>query len=246
LSITTRGATIPTAVPNAAISAESFVIEVARDCHLVVNHAPQVSRGGGGDGRNNVIAALAAWEGGRLRRAEWWSLPHVRPLAAVAGSLLAPVILPDCWRSSPDHRRVRDERPARLPLVVLSLLVISGHAMVGFAVGLRIRSSWRPRAFSSAPLARCVSWRIEASVDVVTLVPTSLSNRDLATKYWIFVWGAWALAKPDVASGQPVAFALPLLLFFVVSLVASREPKAQPARRFADGRSAALGSKAST
>lgn len=89
-----------------------------------------------------VCAALAAWEGGRLRRADWWSLPHVRPLAAVAGALLAPVIVAgllavlaaiivEFAKSSllaiPDLR-----------LVLLSLLVITGHAMVGFAVGLRV------------------------------------------------------------------------------------------------------------
>jgi hypothetical protein len=58
-------------------------------------------------------------------------------------------------------------------------------------------------------------------LDVVTLGPISLSNRDLATGYWIFVWGAWALAKPDVASGvwrvlvTARAFALTLLLYLV-------------------------------
>lgn len=58
-------------------------------------------------------------------------------------------------------------------------------------------------------------------MDVVTLGPVGLSNRDLATGYWICVMGAWALAKPDVASGlwrvlvTARAFALPLLLYLV-------------------------------
>lgn len=58
-------------------------------------------------------------------------------------------------------------------------------------------------------------------MDIVSLGPISLSNRDLATGYWIFVWGAWALAKPDVAGGlwrvllTARTFALPLLLYLV-------------------------------
>jgi len=58
-------------------------------------------------------------------------------------------------------------------------------------------------------------------VDVVTLGPISLSNRDLATGYWIFVWGSWALAKPDVASGlwrvlvTARVFVLPLVFYML-------------------------------
>ncbi|HET6380106.1 MAG TPA: hypothetical protein VFH63_03605 [candidate division Zixibacteria bacterium] len=89
-----------------------------------------------------VCAALAAWEGGRLRRADWWTLPHVRPLAMVAGALLAPVIVAGMLAvfaaiivefAKGGLLAVPDLR-----LVVLSLFVSGGHAMVGFAVGLRV------------------------------------------------------------------------------------------------------------
>lgn len=57
-------------------------------------------------------------------------------------------------------------------------------------------------------------------MDVLTLGPISLSNRDLATAYWLLIWGAWALAKPEIASGvwkivkASRAFWLLLLLYW--------------------------------
>jgi hypothetical protein len=62
---------------------------------------------------------------------------------------------------------------------------------------------------------------------VGTLGPISLSNRDLATGYWLVIFGAWVLAKPDVAGGLWRAittariFFAPLLLYvgWVIALV---------------------------
>lgn len=89
-----------------------------------------------------VCAACAAWEGGRLRRAGWFTLPHVRLPLSVAGAALAPtlavgivmligavgfttvmtgvVVLPD------------------VRVIMVALIVLFIHALLGFAIGLRV------------------------------------------------------------------------------------------------------------
>lgn len=88
-----------------------------------------------------VCAALGAWEAGRLQRAEWWTLPHVRSPLIVAAWALAPILVVgflavlsslmlQLWRAGliiPDPR-----------LLGVALVVIAGHASAGFAIGIKL------------------------------------------------------------------------------------------------------------
>jgi hypothetical protein len=89
-----------------------------------------------------VCAALAAWEGGRLRRAEWWNLPHVRSLAGVATWSLVPVVLAGLLAvlagAAVELAKGGLLAVPDLRLLGLSVLVIAAHSVVGFAVGLRV------------------------------------------------------------------------------------------------------------
>lgn len=91
-----------------------------------------------------VCAACAAWEGGRLRRAGWHALPHVRSTLVVALASLAPVVVVGLIAvalaiafkfvgasamAAPDPR-----------VVAKTIVVLLAHALLGFAIGVRVPS----------------------------------------------------------------------------------------------------------
>lgn len=90
-----------------------------------------------------VCAACAAWEGGRLRRAGWWEVPHVRSAFMVALAAIFPVflmgllvivavfvfvLLQTGMYTLPDLR-----------LMLLSSSMIAAYTLLGFGLGLHIR-----------------------------------------------------------------------------------------------------------
>ena len=90
-----------------------------------------------------VCAACAAWEGGRLRRAEWWTLPHTRSLPMIALASVTPIIIVglvaitaaiavNFWQAGivaiPDAR-----------IALKSVVLVAAHALLGFAIGTRVR-----------------------------------------------------------------------------------------------------------
>jgi hypothetical protein len=89
-----------------------------------------------------ICAACSAWEAGRLRRAEWFGLPHTRSPLAVALASLAPgllVGLAAVWAAmavkllGAGAGVVPDSR-----VVVKTVAIITAHALLGFAVGLHV------------------------------------------------------------------------------------------------------------
>lgn len=88
-----------------------------------------------------VCAALAAWEGGRLRRAEWWEPPHVRSRIAVVIWTVAPVVITGSIAVGAGVLvnllgagiLVPDPQP-----LALGLTIITAHSLAGFAVGVRL------------------------------------------------------------------------------------------------------------
>lgn len=89
-----------------------------------------------------VCAACAAWEGGRLRRAGWFALPHVRPTAVVALMWLLPVLVVGFAAlaaaivvklvgaggvMAPDPR-----------VLAVACAVVAAQALLGFAIGVRV------------------------------------------------------------------------------------------------------------
>lgn len=88
-----------------------------------------------------VCAALAAWEAGRLRRAGWWEMPHVRPPLAIAVLAMWPVIVSGLVAVSTSIivQLVRAETLVPdLRILAVCVVVISAHALAGFAVGLKV------------------------------------------------------------------------------------------------------------
>lgn len=88
-----------------------------------------------------IVAALGAWEGGRLRRADWWALPHVRPRAAIAAWALAPIVATGVAAVSAGvlanlfavDLLFPDPRP-----VAVAGVVLVAHALAGFSLGLAV------------------------------------------------------------------------------------------------------------
>lgn len=88
-----------------------------------------------------VCAACAAWEGGRLRRAGWASLPHVRSPLRIAMTSLAPVIAVG-WLaiSTAVLYTLRTARVVAVPdlrVMAATFVVVTAHALLGFAIGVR-------------------------------------------------------------------------------------------------------------
>jgi hypothetical protein len=97
-----------------------------------------------------VAAALAAWEAGRLARGGWWTLPHVRPSAALALDAIWPIVL-SCGlvllagmatRLLPAGLVVPDIR-----VIFVGLVVLFAHTVAGFAIGL-----WIPPVIAAATI----------------------------------------------------------------------------------------------
>ena len=87
-----------------------------------------------------VCAACAAWEGGRLRRARWVELPHVRSSLVVAGESLLPVCIVGFLAVfaavmtellGMDVLALPDLR-----VLAITFAIITAHALLGFAIGL--------------------------------------------------------------------------------------------------------------
>ncbi len=88
-----------------------------------------------------VCAAGGAWEGGRLRRAGWFTLPHVRTPLTVAITALLPTLLVGSLITFgiigirlviggvllPDIR-----------MIITTLVILTTHTLLGFAIGVRM------------------------------------------------------------------------------------------------------------
>jgi len=96
-----------------------------------------------------ICAAIAAWEGGRLRRARWWRLPHVRSLAYIAlSALVAPIcvgwitiVISTAFRLLNGEILLPDLR-----ILSVAFVVILAQAVLGFTIGI-----WLPTVVA-APL----------------------------------------------------------------------------------------------
>ncbi len=88
-----------------------------------------------------IVAALGAWEGGRLRRSDWWALPHVRSRTAIAALALAPAVVAGVVAASAGMLAnlyavdllLPDPRP-----VAVAVVVVVAHALAGFSLGLAV------------------------------------------------------------------------------------------------------------
>lgn len=90
-----------------------------------------------------VVAALAAWEAGRLRRAGWWRHAHARDNLLVAAGLAVPAILAGVVAFTGTVAAILIEHGQVVPdarLLGLSYAVIIAYALVGAAVGIRVPS----------------------------------------------------------------------------------------------------------
>lgn len=106
-----------------------------------------------------IIAALAAWEGGRLRRGEVWHTPLARRRVVVAGWAVMPVIAAG-WLAIlvgvmaslvGSGQLVPDPRP-----LVVGFTVVGAHALAGFGAGL-----WLPLPIAAAgTLLASFSWMV--------------------------------------------------------------------------------------
>lgn len=88
-----------------------------------------------------VVAALAAWETGRLRRANWWNLPHVRPPWLAAMLLALPAIAAGSIAVTAAIAAANLLGGAWLPdlrVLGLSYAVIAAHGFAGAAIGMRM------------------------------------------------------------------------------------------------------------
>jgi hypothetical protein len=106
-----------------------------------------------------IVAALAAWEGGRLRRGNVWHTPLVRSRVVVAGWSVMPVVaagwlavLAGVMTSLVNAGQlVPDPRP-----LGVGFMVVAAHALASFAAGL-----WLPLAVSAAStLLASFSWMV--------------------------------------------------------------------------------------
>ena len=90
-----------------------------------------------------TVAAFGAWEGGRLHRAGWWGLPHARPAVVVAGASLAPVLVAGLGAlGAAIAIRFADAGVLAWPdlrVVGVETCVVTAQALLGFAIGLRLR-----------------------------------------------------------------------------------------------------------
>ncbi len=89
-----------------------------------------------------VCAACAAWEAGRLRRAGWYPLPHVRSPLAIALSALAPVVALG-WLSitiAVLYRLLGAGLVAvpDLRILAVAFVLFVAHSLLGFAIGVRL------------------------------------------------------------------------------------------------------------
>mgnify|MGYP001773507867 CR=1 FL=1 len=87
-----------------------------------------------------VCAACAAWEGGRLRRARWVELPHVRSPLMVAGEALLPVYIVGFLAVlAAVMTELLGMGVLALPdlrVIAITFAIIAAHALLGFAIGL--------------------------------------------------------------------------------------------------------------
>ncbi len=104
-----------------------------------------------------ICAALAAWEAGRLRRAHWWNLPHVRPSLYIA---LSAVIAPLCvgWTTIMISIAFRLlSRGVLIPdlrILLVAIVVILAQTLIGFTAGI-----WLPPVIAApAVLIVLFSW----------------------------------------------------------------------------------------
>jgi len=86
-----------------------------------------------------VCAACAAWEGGRLSRAGWFALPHVRPQVVVALTAITPTLAVGMAVVSAAVvvTLLREGIVALPDLRVLgaAYAILGAHALIGFAIG---------------------------------------------------------------------------------------------------------------
>lgn len=89
-----------------------------------------------------VCAAWAAWEGGRLRRAGWFTLPHARSPIVIALVALAPALVVGLVAiAAAVAVRFLGAGAVALPdlrVVAKTVAVITAHALLGFAVGVNV------------------------------------------------------------------------------------------------------------
>lgn len=89
-----------------------------------------------------VSAALAAWEGGRFRRARWHTWPHARPMFIVAVRALSPVMAVALLAlgAALAVRFVRSDVVAFPDLLLLAktAAIVVSHVLFGFAIGLNL------------------------------------------------------------------------------------------------------------
>lgn len=195
-----------------------------------------------------ICAAMAAWEGGRLRRAEWWDLPSVRPVVAVTTWSLLPVALVGLIAVLigvlVEFARVGLLAIPDLRLVGLSLLVVSAHAVVGFAVGLRVPvvvaapgvliASYLWMAF---PRALEPLWlrHLNGSLSSCCMLPDELAPRAVAgaaiVAFGMVIGGGSLIAQPWRWRNLALALGSLLIAFGVaVPLVAGLGPDPAVAR----------------
>lgn len=102
-----------------------------------------------------ICAAIGAWEAGRLQRAGWWRLPHLRPPSVIAAhALWLPVMVGGLAVLTAAEAQLigagllwPDPR-----ILGVAALVITAHAALGFAIG-----TWLP-VVVAAPTALLVGY----------------------------------------------------------------------------------------
>lgn len=86
-----------------------------------------------------ACAALGAWEGGRLRRAGWWGVPHVRSTAQVALWSVGCVMLVGVFAVTAAVAFKLFESRVPTPdagILAIAFVVVGAHCLVGLALGL--------------------------------------------------------------------------------------------------------------
>jgi len=106
-----------------------------------------------------LCAALGAREAGRLRRARWWSAPHVRHPVAIVVQSQAPIIIAGSVAllagAAVDLLTAGVTAPDPRPLVV-GLAVVAAHTLAGAALG-----RWLPPAVAPpAALLASFAWMV--------------------------------------------------------------------------------------
>ncbi|MBA2555738.1 MAG: hypothetical protein H0V12_00065 [Chloroflexi bacterium] len=102
-----------------------------------------------------LCAAAGAWEGGRLRRAEWWAGPHARSRVTIAAWAVGPAIVAGSLAvgAAVVAKMIgAGVWAVDVRLLALSVLVLTAHALAGFSLGL-----WVPLTIA-APTALISSY----------------------------------------------------------------------------------------